>query len=73
MLIKLYGHYLSLTWNSLSAASSHQEWSRIKARVSKQEQVFIFYNVQTPRLIIKTGVYSEEAFIRGNTIYKAIQ
>jgi len=27
-----------------------------------------FYNDQTPRLIIKTGIYSEEAFIQGNTV-----
>jgi len=49
--------------NSLSAASSYQEWFRVKALASKQDQVFIFYNVQTPWLVVETGIYSEEAFI----------
>jgi len=48
---------------SLSAASSYQEWFQVKARASKQDQAFIFYNAQKPRLIIETGIYSEEAFI----------
>jgi len=55
-------------YHSLSTASSYQEWFWIKARASKQDQAFIFYNAQTPRLIIEPGIYSEEAFIWGNTI-----
>jgi len=59
---------LFINLNSLSAASSYQEWFRVKAWASKRDQVFIFYNAQTPRLIIKAGIYSEEAFIQGNTL-----
>jgi len=38
------------------------------AWASKQDQEFIFCNAQTPQLIIKTGVYSEKAFIQGNMV-----
>jgi len=55
--------------NSLSTASSYQEWFQIKARASKWDQAFIFYNIQTPRLIIETGVYSEEALIMKYSMY----
>jgi len=54
--------------NSFSTAPSYQEWFQIKARASKRDQAFIFYNTQTPRLIIKTSVYSEEALIQWNTV-----
>ena len=57
-------HWLDLT------AASYQEWFWVKAQNSKQDQVFIFYNDQTPRLIIKTSIYSEEGFIWGNTVTK---
>jgi len=56
--------------NSFSAASSYQEWFLVKARASKQDQACIFYNTQTPQLIIVTSIYSEEAFIRGNMVYR---
>jgi len=54
--------------NSLFAASSYQEWFQVKACASKQDQAFIFYNAQTLQLIIKTGIYLEEAFIQGNMV-----
>jgi len=57
---------IKLNW--LSAASSYQEWFWVKTKASKQDQAFIFYNAQTPRLIIKTSIYSEETFIWGNTV-----
>jgi len=50
--------------NSLSAASSYQEWFQIKARASKQDQVFIFYNAQTPRLIIETSMFRGGFYLR---------
>jgi len=34
--------------NSLSAASSYQEWLRTKVWASKQNQAFIFFNTQLP-------------------------
>jgi len=40
--------------DSLFAASSYQEWFQVKARASKQDQTFIFYNTQTLWLIIET-------------------
>jgi len=55
--------------NSLSAASSYQEWFQVKARASKLDQAFIFYNAQAPRLIIEANLYSEEAFIQGNMLH----
>jgi len=45
-----------------------QEWFQVKAWASKQDQEFIFCNVQTPQLIIETSVYSEEDFIQGNMV-----
>jgi len=61
-----------LDLNLLSAAFSYQEWFRVKAWASKRDQTFIFYNAQTPQLIIETGVYSEEAFIQGNMVHICI-
>jgi len=55
--------------NSLSTASSYQEWFWIKAWASKRDQAFIFYNAQIPQLIIETGIYSEDAFTWGNMVY----
>jgi len=74
MIISKYHAYktiwtlLIINLNSLSAASSYQEWLQIKAQAYKQDQAFIFYNAQTPRLIIETDIYSEEAFIQGNMV-----
>jgi len=58
--------------NSLSAAFSYQEWFQVNAWASKQYQAFIFCNAQSAQthwLIIKTSIYSEEAFIQGVCIY----
>jgi len=59
----------TIDFNSLSAASSYQEWFWVKAWASKQDQVCIFYNVQTSQLTIETVVYLEEVFIWGNTVH----
>jgi len=74
MIISEYNTYKT-TWmlfiiklKSLSAASSYQEWFRVNTQASKQDQAFIFCSAQTPRLIIETSVYSEEAFIQVNMV-----
>ena len=36
-------------------------------------QAFIFCNTQTLQLIIKTGIYSEVAFIQGDTVIKHLK
>jgi len=57
-------HQFIIDLNSLSGASSYQKWFWVNTQASKWDQAFIFYNVQTPRLIIKTGIYSEQAYSR---------
>jgi len=52
--------------NSLSAASSYQEWYQVKAQAFKQDQAFIFCNAQTPlaynrdQHLFRGGFYSKK-------------
>jgi len=55
--------------NSLSAASSYQEWFRLKAGLLNEAKHLFSAMLKDPWLIIKTGIYSEE----GNTVLKRVQ